>query len=84
VDVQVHDPIANAEEARREYGITLINEESLMPADAIVLAVPHDAYIADGWLLVSKLLKDRGGVVMDVKSKLDRSAMPAEVILWRL
>jgi UDP-N-acetyl-D-galactosamine dehydrogenase len=39
-----------------------------MPADAIVLAVPHDAYMAGGWSLISKLLKDRGGVVMDVKS----------------
>ena len=84
VDVQVHDPIANAEEARREYGIALINEGSLMPADAIVLAVPHDAYIAGGWSLISKLLKDRRGVVMDVKSKLERAAMPAEVMLWRL
>jgi UDP-N-acetyl-D-glucosamine/UDP-N-acetyl-D-galactosamine dehydrogenase len=84
VAVQVHDPVADAEEARREYGIILTSDESLARADAVILAVPHQTYSSGGWPLISRLLKDGGGVVMDVKSKLDRGAAPAEVVLWRL
>jgi UDP-N-acetyl-D-glucosamine/UDP-N-acetyl-D-galactosamine dehydrogenase len=84
VAVQVHDPVADAEEARREHGVTLIDEKSLAKADAVILAVPHEAYNSGGWPFISRLLKQGGGVVMDIKSKLDRGAAPAEVLLWRL
>jgi len=82
--VQVHDPVAESEDAMHEYGIKLTGDEALAPADAVVLAVPHEAYIAQGWSLVGRLLKNGAGLVMDVKSTLDRSAKPAGVELWRL
>jgi UDP-N-acetyl-D-galactosamine dehydrogenase len=34
--------------------------------------------------LVSKLLKDRQGIVLDVKAKLDRAKKPDGIDLWRL
>jgi len=84
IPVQVHDPLASSEEASREYGIKLCEESSLLPADAVVLAVAHTDYIAKGWPLVRGLLKNGKGIVMDVKAKLERSETPAGVTLWRM
>jgi UDP-N-acetyl-D-galactosamine dehydrogenase len=84
ISVQIHDPIALPEETVREYGITLTPFESLRPADAVILAVAHSDYVAGGWPLVSKLLKAGQGVVLDVKSKLDRAGKPEGIDLWRL
>ena len=83
IAVQVNDPMADPAHARREYGIDLVKLDALPPADAVVLAVAHDAYKA-GWPLIVPLLRDGKGVVIDVKARLDRSRMPAGVALWRL
>ena len=83
IAVQVHDPMADPAHARREYGIELVKLEALQPADAVVLAVAHDAYKA-GWPLIVPLLRDGKGVVLDVKARLDRSRVPAGIALWRL
>lgn len=44
VKVQVCDPLADANEARHEYGIALYPIDRLEPAAAIVLAVSHDEF----------------------------------------
>jgi UDP-N-acetyl-D-galactosamine dehydrogenase len=82
--VQVHDPMANAADARHEYGVTLTEFDALQSADAIILAVAHDHYIGGGWPLIQRLLVDGSGLVLDVKMKLDRSSQPAGIELWRL
>ncbi|WP_448207977.1 nucleotide sugar dehydrogenase [Azospirillum sp. sgz302134] len=84
VEVAVHDPLASADEVAHEYGLALTARADLPPADAVVLAVPHAAYRAEGWGLVTSLLKDGRGLVMDVKGLLDRSRLPDGVDLWRL
>lgn len=82
--VSVHDPLASADEASEEYGITLSNWESLPPAHAVILAVPHAEYLTKGIDLVLPLLQP-AGVVIDVKAALDRQeATTAGVNLWRL
>jgi UDP-N-acetyl-D-galactosamine dehydrogenase len=84
ISVQVHDPLAAADEAKHEYGIDLMEQNALKQADAVVLAVAHDDYVRGGWSLISGLLRDGGGLVFDVKSILDRGSKPADVELWRL
>ena len=59
--VQVHDPLANAADARHEYGVTLTELEALRPADAVILAVAHASYLDGGWPLVQKLLVGGAG-----------------------
>ncbi len=81
---QVHDPLALVDETKEEYGVTLTSLEALKPADAIVLAVAHEAYVTEGWPLIARLLKDGRGTVLDVKSKLDREQKPEGIDLWRL
>jgi UDP-N-acetyl-D-galactosamine dehydrogenase len=84
VTVQVHDPIALPEETVEEYGIALASLEKLAPADAVILAVAHKDYVGGGWPMMKKLLKGGQGVVLDVKSKLDRAQKPGAIDLWRL
>jgi UDP-N-acetyl-D-galactosamine dehydrogenase len=82
--IQVHDPLANAADAKHEYGVTITRLDALQPADAVILAVTHASYLDGGWPLVQKLLIDGAGLVLDVKMKLDRSSQPAGIELWRL
>ena len=81
---QVHDPLANVDDARHEYGVTLMELEALQPADAIILAVAHEGYIGGGWKLIQRLLRGGSGLVLDVKTRLDRKSKPADIELWRL
>jgi UDP-N-acetyl-D-galactosamine dehydrogenase len=84
VGVQVTDSLASAEETAHEYRIKLTPLESLRPADAVILAVAHKDYVAGSWPLVAKLLKNGKGIVLDVKTRLDRAKKPEGVDLWRL
>ncbi len=82
VSVQVNDPLADNAAALKEYGLTLQNDPE--PADAVVLAVAHDAYRNSGWPLIMRLLKNGRGLVMDVKGALDPLKKPAGIEVWRL
>ncbi|MEQ9462260.1 MAG: nucleotide sugar dehydrogenase [Haliea sp.] len=83
-EVTVHDPLASSEEAEAEYGVTLTPWDQLGQAHAVVLAVPHAAYLERGLELVLPILAPNG-VVMDVKGVLDRGQAAARgVALWRL
>ncbi|MGJ4945716.1 nucleotide sugar dehydrogenase [Bradyrhizobium sp. HKCCYLS1011] len=83
VNVQIADPLADVRTVEEEYGVALTALESLRPADALVLAVAHEAYIGGGWALVQRLLREGSGLVLDVKMKLDRAGKPAGIELWR-
>jgi UDP-N-acetyl-D-glucosamine/UDP-N-acetyl-D-galactosamine dehydrogenase len=82
VSVQVSDPLADSAAALKEYGLTLQSDPE--PADAVVLAVAHDAYRKSGWPLIIRLLKNGRGLVMDVKGALDPLKKPAGIEVWRL
>jgi len=82
VTVQVHDPLADDAAGLKAYGLTLQKEPA--PADAVVLAVAHDFYRASGWPLITRLLTNGHGLVMDVKGVLDPRTKPAGIEIWRL
>ena len=84
IDVQVTDPLADREEAREQYGLDIVDINALRPADAVVLAVAHEPYLAGGWPLITRLLRNGEGIVLDVKCRLDRAQKPAGVELWRM
>ena len=84
LDVHVHDPVVDAEEAVHEYGIHLEPWERLPRAELLVLAVPHRQ-------LLERPLSDyaakavRGCVFVDVKSRLEpRALSEAGFTPWRL
>jgi UDP-N-acetyl-D-galactosamine dehydrogenase len=82
--VIVHEPVADADEARHEYGVELTAWDDLPAAAAIVAAVSHKEFksrpLTD---YVGKLQK--GGVVTDVKSMFDEAQLVSHgVTVWRL
>lgn len=83
INVQVTDSEANAEEAMHEYGVKLIKETDLKPADAVILAVPHKAYVSKSWAL-SSFLKEKASIIVDIKSVLPIEEKPKNIDTWRL
>jgi len=73
VETLVCDPVASIEEAKHEYGIDLVDLDSVAEVDAVVLAVAHDRFKAIALEQLKKLCNNgRGcGVVVDVKNVLD-------------
>ncbi|QLA20848.1 nucleotide sugar dehydrogenase [Desulfolutivibrio sulfoxidireducens] len=87
VQVLVHDPLASAEEAHLEYGLTLDPLESFRDLDALILAVPHQSYLTtlDPMVLRSWFRDEGQGIVLDVRGALDRKALrDAGLWHWRL
>ena len=83
-DVHVHDPVADPEEAKDEYGVELTSLEELPKAQAVVLAVAHESYrnmkVEDYAALMAP-----GAVLLDVKSILDRDYFAEKGLdIWRL
>jgi UDP-N-acetyl-D-galactosamine dehydrogenase len=84
VEVVVHDPYADPEEALREYGVKLVAWDDLPRADAIVAAVSHHQLCALGAAdFQAKLVA--GGSFIDVKACFDAAALAeAGIKVWRL
>lgn len=84
-DVFIHDPLADAAEAKQEYDSRLIPWEQLPHyADALVVAVPHNDYLDMPISDLTGGLK-KGGVFVDVKSIYDpKEITEAGYNLWRL
>lgn len=85
VEVLVHDPLAEAEEAVAEYGIHLMPWEQITNVDALILAVAHTAYLDMGApKLLAVLRAPSEGVLIDVKACLDPKTIPPAIAYWRL
>jgi UDP-N-acetyl-D-galactosamine dehydrogenase len=67
--VVVHDPVVDAEEAKAEFGVTLVDEEALARDggyDAAILTVAHRALVERGAAGIREWLKP-DGYLFDVK-----------------
>jgi UDP-N-acetyl-D-galactosamine dehydrogenase len=85
IKVQVFDPLSDPHEIQQEYNIAVLADENqLQPADALILAVPHQYFMNKDWSYIIGLLKNNTGAVIDVKAKLDRNKIPEGIALWRL
>lgn len=84
VEVFVHDPVADHEEAQREYGIRLLPWEELPQADAVVVAVAHRQFVEMPLRrLTGKAVQ--GACFVDVKSRFDSAALEELGLkVWRL
>ena len=78
------DPLADADEAMREYGIRLTKWADMPRADAIVAAVAHSQVLGLSSDDFAQKLA-RGGVFIDVKAAFDaRKLRDAGYRVWRL
>ncbi len=76
--VDVHDPWADPDEARREYGIDLLDSPATASYDAVVLAVGHREYRQLGAAGIRAYCRE-GAVLYDVKSVLARTESDARL-----
>jgi len=79
----VHDPLADPEVVRSTYGVELSDLDQFSDLDGIIYAVPHQAYEALDAEAMSGMVRE-GGVVADVKSKMDPAALRDDIIYWSL
>ncbi|MEM6474712.1 MAG: nucleotide sugar dehydrogenase [Pseudomonadota bacterium] len=82
IEPLVGDPLASADEAEAEYGIKLRHSDELRDLDALILAVNHESYLAEGPDLIARIKP--GGVLVDVKSALARDILPDSIAYWSL
>ncbi|MCB1733818.1 MAG: nucleotide sugar dehydrogenase [Gammaproteobacteria bacterium] len=84
IDVIVHDPVCDHDEARHEHGVDLVGWNDIPVCDAVVVAVAHDAFVK----LSSEELRSKiapQGCLMDVKSVYSDALYNAVgVPVWRL
>ena len=84
----IADPAADADEAKREYGIEFVDISTIRDMDAVILAVAHDEFKDLSMADLDKLYKDVPNdkkVLLDIKGLLDRSAYEAAGYqYWRL
>ena len=80
--VFIHDPLADPEEARHEYGLNLSGWDALRDLDALVVAVPHTSFAADLERIFALLRP--GGVLIDVRSMIDPARVPDTLRYWSL
>jgi len=85
VDVLVHDPLADAKEAKEEYGVDLLPLPELMQLDALILAVSHAEFAhLDAGRIAAMFKNPENGIVIDVKGFLNRDALSRDFRYWRL
>lgn len=88
IEPLVADPLANAEETGREYGITLCGEEELRDLDAVIFAVAHNEFAGMSPERVNALFKNKPNdekLIFDVKGIFNREEFEkAGFIYWRL
>jgi UDP-N-acetyl-D-galactosamine dehydrogenase len=84
IEVQAHDPLAQAEEAQQHYGIKLQPWDALQELGAVIVAVGHRAFREKPLAEILKLLAPNGCLI-DVKSILDIEEIQRRgVCYWRL
>lgn len=87
INPMITDPVADKEEAEREYGIHFTDKEEVRDADAVILAVSHEEYTRLTMEQIGSLYADSGRkkVLADIKGILDREAYEkAGYLYWRL
>jgi len=82
IDPMVHDPMACAEEALREYGIELRPLDALADLDGVIIAVPHQQYLDQQDRIVGSVRE--GGLFVDVKSSMNEGALRSDLLYWSL
>ena len=84
----IADPCADADEAKREYGLEFADATKIKDMDAVILAVAHEAFKGLSMEELDRLFKngDNGKkVLVDVKGLLNRKAYEAAGYqYWRL
>ncbi|GGJ24928.1 nucleotide sugar dehydrogenase [Deinococcus roseus] len=83
MDVIIHDPYADVQEAQHEYNLTPVELEQFHDLDAVVVAVCHTFYKDLGFENIISRLKPQG-VVADIKSLFIKEPERSDLTYWSL
>ena len=85
IEVLVHDPVADPNEAEKYYGIKLHETDKLVGVDAVMIVVTHKYYKELGLLNISKLCANKIPLIIDIKGVFDvDEAKKMGIEYWRL
>lgn len=85
VNCLVVDPVAEADEVEREYGIKMTKLEDLNELDAIIVAVSHSEYRKIPLSNLLELYRDENRIIIDIKNIVDKNeARENNVAYWSL
>lgn len=75
IHTSVFDPVADKDEAKREYGIELISTDEMKDFDAVIAAVDHEEFKKYGIDDIASMFSDRNKakVFFDVKGIYDKN-----------
>lgn len=84
VNLLVHDPLADREDAKKECGVELCQWSDVAELDAAIIATAHKQYKNQAVSDYKAKLKSPG-LLFDIKGVIDRSAAEAaDLTVWRL
>ena len=81
-EVTVHDPLADADDALHEYGVTLRNTALNSRYDLVLLAVSHREYLAMDTDQLRALVAEGCGVVLTTDSQYVRQGITEWMAGW--
>lgn len=85
IEVLVHDPEADVDEAERLYGLALQTADNLTHLDAMIVAVMHDVYRQWGLARLAEFCTAEKPVFVDVKGGFEMvEAEQLGLCYWRL
>ncbi|HLS67179.1 MAG TPA: nucleotide sugar dehydrogenase [Pseudogracilibacillus sp.] len=86
VEMVVHDPMADVDDVKAEFGLELADEAALQDVDCVIYAVPHEYYLEHYTLdNIKALYKDEKRVFIDIKSVFDYKECEARgLYYWSL
>ena len=84
MEVHVHEPVADVEEATHEYGIKLDTWDELPRAEAIIAAVAHKEFLTRSLDEIQEKVAENGCFI-DVKSQFNQKKLSESGLsVWRL
>jgi UDP-N-acetyl-D-galactosamine dehydrogenase len=81
--VRIHDALASSADVEATFGLAPSPLEAFTDLDALVLAVPHKAYLKLSAAPLFGMLRP-GGALLDIKAVLRPDDAPADRIYWSL
>jgi UDP-N-acetyl-D-galactosamine dehydrogenase len=78
----VHDPHADPDAVRKEYGVELAPIEAFKDLGALIYAVSHDDYVPLHGRISEMMVES--GIVADVRSMIDAAKLRSDINYWSL
>lgn len=79
----VHDPLADPDRVRAEYGIAISIIEEFSDLDVLILAVRHAAYDAMDTAALCSMISE-GGILIDIKGRFNPAKIRSDIKYWSL